>query len=388
MGTGPRIRRRLSQLLASSLACLGVVGACAGCTSAGAAGDSRSARPAARWQLVKLPRSIARTWILNSVTCPTARFCMVVGSDRAGAAAATLTGSTWHVLRPVQRKSLGVPSEFMSVSCPSTTDCLAVGLTPPRSANEELRPLAEHWNGTRWSLQATAPLRPAGWSQTLPAVSCPSATTCMAAAKIGSDAAGTGADGAAEIWHLGEPRWRNGGLRGATWLLGVSCVSDVHCVAISYDAIYSWNDDRWTRQHIRGLRADAPSAISCASLTRCVVIAGSDPATSFVLHGRTWTRHKMPGLRGNNWTAFGGLSCPASSSCTAVGSVSAHNEDETPTVLAEQWNGTTWHIERVEPAPSGGYTSLSAVSCPTPAACLTVGRQGTDGLISLVERSS
>jgi len=388
MEAGAKMRWRLSKLVASGLACLGLLGACAGCTSAAAAGDSRSAQAAARWQLVKLPRSIARTWLLNSVTCPAARFCMVVGRDRAGAAAATLTGSTWHVLRPVQRKRLGVPSEFMSVSCPSTTDCTAVGLTPPRSINEELRPLAERWNGTRWSLQATAPLRPVGWSQSLPAVSCPSASTCMAAAKIGSGAAGTGADGAAEIWHLGEPRWRNADLRGASWLLGVSCVSDVRCAAISSDAIYIWNDGRWTRQHVRGLLAAAPSAISCASLTSCVVIAGSRPATSFVLRGRTWTRHKMPGFRGNDWTSFGGLSCPVSDSCTAVGSVSAHNENETPTVLAEHWNGTTWRVERIEPAPSGGSTSLSAVSCPTPATCLTVGRQGSEGLTPLVERSS
>jgi hypothetical protein len=387
VAAGTCVLGRLSKLVVSGLACLALLGACGGCTSAAAADGSRSAQSAARWQLVKLPRSIARTWLVNSVSCPTARFCMLVGSDQAGAAAATLIGSVWHVLRPVERDRSGVASDFMSVSCPSTTDCIAVGVTPPTSGDGNLRPLAEHWNGIRWSLQASAPLRPRAWAQSFPSVSCPSATTCMAAAKIGSAAAGTGADGAAEIWHPAARRWHNTGLRRANWLMGVSCVSDVHCVAISYDAIYTWQQNRWARQRVPGLRANAPSAISCASLARCVVIAGSDPATSFVLRGRTWTRHAMPGSRGNNWTWFGGLSCPTSNSCVAVGSVSAHNLNETPTLLAEHWNGASWQIERIKPVPGRAGTSLSAVSCPTPLDCVTVGQQGIDQL-PLVERSS
>jgi hypothetical protein len=317
---------------------------------------------------------------------------MVVGSDQPGAAAAILTGSAWHVLRPVERVGSGVQafvaSGFMSVSCPSATDCVAVGLSEPAPANDaNLRPLAEHWNGTRWSVQATAPLRPIAWGQSFASVSCPSTTTCIAAAKIGSDAAGTGADGAAEIWHPGAREWRNAGLRRATWLLGVSCVSHVHCVAISADAIYTWNGAWWSRERAPGLDSGGPSAIACSSPTRCAVVEGLDPATSLVLRGKAWTMHAMPGVRGNVWTQFNGLSCPTANSCTAVGSVSAHNQGETSTLLVEHWNGTSWRIERIAPVPHSANTSLSSVSCPATADCVTVGGDVIDK-IALVERRS
>jgi hypothetical protein len=385
-------QRRRWKLIASGLAGLMLLGACGAWASAAASGDPQPAQRAAQWQLIRLPATIARTWILSSVSCPTSRLCMVVGARGDEAAAATLTGSVWHVLHPVERAGSGthavVASDFMSVSCPSTTDCVAVGISTPRPASDEnLRPLAEHWNGVRWSLQAVAPLRPRAWAQSFPGVSCPSSATCMAAAKIGSGAAGTGADGAADIWHPGARRWRSTGLRRATYLLGVSCVSNVRCVAISADGMYIWQHNRWTRQLVPGLGARAPSAISCASATRCVVVAGSDPATSFVLRGQSWTRHAMPGHGGNDWTWFGGISCPTASSCIAVGSVSAHNQSETPALLAERWNGTSWQLEPVKPVAGGGGASLSAVSCPTPADCVAVGGKGLSQ-IPLVERRS
>jgi hypothetical protein len=383
--------RLLSQRVTAGLACLVLLAACAGCTTSATAGRSHRGQPSASWQLVMLPRSIARTWVLASVSCPTVRFCMVVGVGAGvGAAAATLTGSVWHVLRPVEREGSGahaLVNQFTGVSCPSTTDCVAVGLKEPAAgSNGTLTPLAEHWNGTRWSIQATAPLRPLDWAQSFTSVSCPSATTCIAAAKMGSEAAGTGADGAAEIWHPAMRQWRNTGLRGATFLFGVSCVSDVNCVAVSTDAIYTWNHGRWARQRVRGLGTSVDT-VSCASLVGCVVIAGNDPSTSLVLRGRTWSVHAMPGLRGNNWTWFGSLSCPAANSCTAVGYVSAHNQNETATLLAEHWNGDVWHVEPIKPVPHGTDTSLSAVSCRTSLDCVIVGGQGLDDT-PFVERST
>jgi hypothetical protein len=318
---------------------------------------------------------------------------MVVGADGSGAAAATLTGSVWHVLRPVERQGTGrhayTAADFESVSCPSTTDCIAVGDSEPELAsNANPPPLAEQWNGTRWSMQTTSPLKPRDWGQSFSSVSCPAATTCVATAKIGSDAAGTGADGAAEIWRADDRQWRNAGLTGAGWLLGVSCASDEHCVAISAAAIYTWNGLRWHRQRVPGnLDTHEPSAIACASLTRCAVTAGFWPALSLVLRGRTWTVHPMPGVRGNDWTDIGGLSCPAANSCTAVGSLSAHNQYNTSTPLAEHWNGTSWHLERIAPVRHPVNTSLNSVWCPNPADCVIVGGDTIDG-IAMVERSS
>jgi hypothetical protein len=75
-----------------------------------------------------------------------------------------------------------------------------------------------------------------------------------------------------------------------------------------------------------------------------------------------------------------GVSCPARSSCTAVGddqiAIAGQGIDVS---LAERWDGSAW---KVEPTPDPGPLatsprSLSAVSCPSPQRCVAVGTFGT-----------
>src|SRR5215469_16904702 len=55
MNPGMSRRRLLPELVASGMACLAVLGTCAGCTSDAAAGGSRPAQSPVRWQLLRLP---------------------------------------------------------------------------------------------------------------------------------------------------------------------------------------------------------------------------------------------------------------------------------------------------------------------------------------------
>ena len=61
------------------------------------------------------------------------------------------------------------------------------------------------------------------------------------------------------------------------------------------------------------------------------------------------------------------VSCPASTSCTAVGV-------QPPLVDGEHWNGRRWtsHTLLVPGTRTLGW-SLDAVSCPSPAICIAVG---------------
>jgi hypothetical protein len=88
--------------------------------------------------------------------------------------------------------TLGAPTDpdaagnngLQSVSCPRTTDCIAVGyktLTP----SSTLQTLAERWNGTTWS-SLTTPNVGTG-SNELFAVSCSSPTFCVAAGEGGTN---------------------------------------------------------------------------------------------------------------------------------------------------------------------------------------------------------
>ena len=58
------------------------------------------------------------------------------------------------------------------VQCWSASSCIAVGDT---NQGSDYQPLAEHWNGSAWTVQPTA--KPAT-RQTLQAISCPSTTVC------------------------------------------------------------------------------------------------------------------------------------------------------------------------------------------------------------------
>lgn len=65
-------------------------------------------------------------------------------------------------------------AEFWGVSCTSRRFCVAVGFTT--LANGDTTPLAEKWNGTKWSIAASPKKR----NGTLAEVSCASAGSCSA----------------------------------------------------------------------------------------------------------------------------------------------------------------------------------------------------------------
>lgn len=74
-----------------------------------------------------------------------------------------------------------INASLSSVSCTAASDCIAVGAVQEmRSGSFQFFPLAEHWNGSAWTvLPAPAPRHPGG-GDLLSSVSCTSSTSCMA----------------------------------------------------------------------------------------------------------------------------------------------------------------------------------------------------------------
>src|ERR1700685_1481371 len=62
----------------------------------------------------------------------------------------------------------------------------------------------------------------------------------------------------------------------------------------------------------------------------------------------------------SGFNVLGAVSCPSTTSCTAVGWYSNSSGVDVP--LAEYWNGSTWAMQTV-PAPAGQVLGLQAVSC-------------------------
>jgi hypothetical protein len=110
---------------------------------------------------------------LSGVSCPSAAFCVAVGTaqDQAGSSPIALA-SNGTTYTPLPTPPGGGSLE--AVACRSSTFCLATGQT---AAGDHT--LAERWDGTAWSVQAT-PDRPGGSESGLHSISCATLYACMA----------------------------------------------------------------------------------------------------------------------------------------------------------------------------------------------------------------
>ena len=123
---------------------------------------------------------------LDDVSCASATSCIAVGSystndyENAQPLAEHWNGRTWSI--QAVPNPTGTGAEFPgldSVSCASSRSCTAVGSYFDSVSSESL-PLPERWNGSTWSIQAT-PNPTGATSNQLEGISCTSATSCTAA---------------------------------------------------------------------------------------------------------------------------------------------------------------------------------------------------------------
>ncbi len=118
-----------------------------------------------------------------SISCVSAVLCIGAAVDFSAAGDDLATTMRW---RPSGWRRMRTPhpwpsyndSDFYSVACSSATSCTAVG-DREIGGNVVYVPLAEHWNGSRWSVQAT-PRYHGSWDNELEGVSCPTRGMCAA----------------------------------------------------------------------------------------------------------------------------------------------------------------------------------------------------------------
>jgi hypothetical protein len=400
---------------------------------------------AAGWSVSPPVSVIAATSMpatLSAVSCPSATECVAVGSyldssgkPDAGPLVEASNGSGWTVQSTPKVSGGGL----MGVSCPSASECVAVG-TIDRAGSSA--PLAELWNGASWSVLpgASGP----GSQGTLEGVSCSSSTSCMA---VGAGLMPSGASSdPAELWN--GSTWTAEPLpafssRGTTLpvasLSGVSCVSSGVCDAVGYHSTYGdqgsevvtaeWNGGAWSdREEAASIKTNGGlSALSCPAATECEAAGtevegwngsawsqqnGSLPAGGFLLgdscasptacgavgdqtgngdtaneifadtfDGTAWTQAPIQTPRSASLPGLTGISCTAATSCTAVGSDTDAAGVSVPLVLTD--NGSGW-TPATTPSLSVAdrSSSLTAVSCAAPGSCLAVGTDAS-GVLTL-----
>src|SRR5215467_5097227 len=388
----PWTRQRLRRVAAPAVA--GRAAACLATAAAtiliGASAAPASA-PAGGWSITPSPNPRVPTGQLFWVSCPTAHSCMAVGTYvKASGIGVNLAeqwnGTSWHIL-PTPNPSGIALSGLLGVACTSASACTAVGSSI--TATGAARPVAERWNGTRWTIQTT-PSPPRGGGS-LNGVSCTSASACTA---VGASNAGT----LAERWN--GTRWiiqdTPNPPQGGDVLSGVSCTSASACTAAGGSNAFTpnartlaerWDGTRWTIQATPNPSRGGGflASVSCASASACTAAGASNAGTlAEGWNGTRWRIQPTPTPAGAQFAFLNTVACTSPAACTAAGAyVNGSGVFQT---LAEHWDGTAWHRQAT---PNQGPSLLIGLACTPGAACTAVGfTNANQSPAVLVERSA
>jgi hypothetical protein len=249
---------------------------------------------------------------MSGVSCLSASRCIGFAGAIVTSTDPTAGPTAWHV---VSRGN----SSYTSVSCPSAAECVAVGafgLGPDGNARANLATTLAPFGGP-WSVAQLA-----STAHYPSAVSCPSASLCVAFDTSGNVLTSTRPQAGASEWHLVHI-----GEAGALHALNaLSCPSPRLCVAVDGggNVFASTNPaggaEAWTETSVLHVKANGSppglDEVSCPSARLCLAI---DPSAKLL-----FSTHPTAGASG--WKAIRdtraryvtALSCPSVSLCVAV----------------------------------------------------------------------
>ena len=336
---------------------------------------------------------------LSSVSCVSASSCVAVGYDMNGDNGSTpfvLVGdpSTWSAAQAEEfptGSTFGYAGGFTSVSCTSTTSCVAVGW----DGNEE--PLVLAGNPSTWGgaqMQEIVLGNTLGNAGSLSSVACTSSSSCVA---VGSDGNGQplvlagdpstwGAAQAQEI-TLGSAFGDTGYLR------SIACTSSTFCVAAGGDGngndgagqlvVLAGNPSTWSAAQAQEFALGSTFgsglgnfavALACASSTSCLVVGTDGNTQPLAVAGdpATWSAAQAQEitLRGAEFGAYGStyaVTCLSATACFKLG------EGQVPYLL--KGNPAKW--DQAAPTTLNGVASgnggLAGAACTSPTHCVAVG---------------
>jgi photosystem II stability/assembly factor-like uncharacterized protein len=271
---------------------------------------------------------------LSAISCPSAGTCYAALYEDLGSTILTTTnfGGTW-----VAQYGGGTNQfAYTSISCASTTTCVAIGYGGVASTTTTA--------GAAWTVQ-----QPTGSTNVILNLSCASPSECYAA---GGDTLFSTHDGGAT--------WSTHVLATTDQMAGISCPVTNTCFAVGWPgAIYITTDggSTWTPQANYLYGSDTTLlGVSCSSTTTCAAV-GSHGTIVTTTDGATWNTEAS-----GTTTIVWGVSCPTGLNCVATGSGG----------LTMARSAGAWHIYA-----SGTTQNLHSVSCPSTAICFTVGNAGT-----------
>jgi Bacterial Ig-like domain (group 3) len=242
--------------------------------------------------------------------------------------------------------------QLRAVSCPTASFCMAID----DGGN------AITWDGTSWS----APMTVSGIDGILTTVSCSSASFCMAADLSGEILTWDGTS-----WSAPAPMDPDNFEDGAGLL---SCVSASFCFATGDGYVYKWSGGSWSAWNGTSwstwtgsewsaspviIDSDFFWSLSCPTVSFCAAVDTSGNA--YTWNGTSWS---APSSLNDQEDGLLSVSCASASFCMAVGDPGN----------AYTWNGTSWSAAGTNPFDAGG--DPNSVSCPSASFCAAVDGAG------------
>jgi hypothetical protein len=335
------------------------------------------------WKIQATPNPTGggETIQLNGVACSAANACTAVGSSSARILAEAWNGTMWTV--QATPAAGATESQLLGVACSASNACTAVGAYYISSGNPAT--LAEAWNGTSWTVQAT-PTPKGSDDSVLDGVGCSAANACEAVGYYGKSSSVSTM--LAEAWN------------GTTWTIqavpsptgatsstleGVACTAANACIAVGYynnsttalPLAEAWNGSSWTVQAVpspTGATAALLLGTACSAANACTAVGyyGTSSGVETLAeawNGTSWSVQATPNPTGTTEPFLEGVACSAANACRATGG----SVDNSSAAFAEAWNGTSWKLQAT-PSPSGATGStLTGVACTAANACTAAG---------------
>jgi hypothetical protein len=328
---------------------------------------------AADWTTTQLPGLAGELFLLN-VSCPTASFCVATGTQNLIASSSDPTGGAgaWNVVYagegPFEGASDPVISnrQIQGVSCPSTRLCVAVTTLGQIYTSTDPTGPASAWSVTEIS--------PKGRNTHLYGVSCPSESLCVA---VSGRRVNTG-----EVFTSTDPSsasWQEADLGEQFDLRAVSCASATLCVAAGADGELLASRDptggagAWSVVGSPG----GPGILQSISCVPGVCLTGNTGGNLLTASEPT----TLPGWReapGGASVQVTGSSCASPSACLAVDSNGDVIVSTAPTAPDPHWSATHLrpYTSEAETPGSEDANGLFGASCPTTSFCALVGSRG------------
>jgi hypothetical protein len=218
-------------------------------------------------------------------------------------------------------------SAYMAVAAPGADDAWAFGTTNGAGEPAPGTPVADHWNGTKWS---SSPL-PSGLSSTIVAASAVSASSVWAVTEVGGD-----------ILHWNGGKWSVAEDAPGTDLLftGITAVSNSDVWAFGSSSVgpglgtWHYNGHTWTQVNGSAVGLVSASAVSAKDIW-AIGSTSEGPAGGLLKHynGTSWKTATAAALSD---LQFGGIVALSSSNVWATA------ENDSGEALLVHYDGSQW----------------------------------------------